>query len=167
MKYLAAFTACNLKIQKQLAPGNTLGGVGGYLTLPHRQRLLFHRDPAIAADFRPRKKEGKKGFGSGPPVARKSCCTSYKATLDETAQKKKPDVGVRASSRARKEQSQRTPKVKTVSECTVSPGFSRVGGKPGWLGESGKCCVSRQKPKCFWYFTPVLPVYVPSRKLPE
>jgi hypothetical protein len=28
-------------------------------------------------------------------------------------------------------------KVKTVSECMVSPGLSRVVGKAGWLGESG------------------------------
>ena len=30
-----------------------------------------------------------------------------------------------------------TPKVKTVSERKVWPGFSSVEGKAGWLGESG------------------------------
>ena len=41
-----------------------------------------------------------------------------------------------------------TPKLKTVSECKVWPGFRVVDGKAGWLGESGKCCVSKQKPAC-------------------
>jgi hypothetical protein len=60
-----------------------------------------------------------------------------------------------------------TPNVNVVVECIVSPGFSSVLGKSGWFGESGKCCVSRQKPECFSYFTPLQPVKVPSRKLPE
>jgi hypothetical protein len=60
-----------------------------------------------------------------------------------------------------------TPNVNVVVECIVSPGFRTVLGKSGWFGESGKCCVSRQNPECFSYFTPYLPVYVPSRKLPE
>jgi len=34
----------------------------------------------------------------------------------------------------------------TVFDLNVSPGFKIVLGKSGWFGESGKCCVSRQKP---------------------
>ncbi len=60
-----------------------------------------------------------------------------------------------------------TPKVNVVVEWKVWPGLSSVEGKLDWLGESGKCCVSRQKPACFWYGTPWRPVKVPSRKLPE
>ena len=30
------------------------------------------------------------------------------------------------------------------------PGFSSVVGNFGWFGESGKCCVSRQKPQRRW-----------------
>jgi len=36
-------------------------------------------------------------------------------------------------------------KRKIVVDWKVSPGFNSVDGKFGWLGESGKCCVSRQK----------------------
>ena len=35
---------------------------------------------------------------------------------------------------------------KTVVCRYLSPGFSSVDGKFGWFGESGKCCVSKQKP---------------------
>jgi len=34
----------------------------------------------------------------------------------------------------------------TVFEWNDSPGFRIVVGKSGWFGESGKCCVSRQRP---------------------
>ena len=60
-----------------------------------------------------------------------------------------------------------TPNVNVVVECIVSPGLSSVLGKSGWFGESGKCCVSRQNPACFSYFTPCRPVKLPFRKLPE
>ena len=60
-----------------------------------------------------------------------------------------------------------TPKVNVVVECMVSPGRRTVLGKSGWFGESGKCCVSRQKPACFSYLMPCRPVKLPSRKLPE
>lgn len=36
--------------------------------------------------------------------------------------------------------------LKTVFSWKVSPGFKIVLGKSGWLGESGKCWVSRQRP---------------------
>lgn len=39
-----------------------------------------------------------------------------------------------------------TPKVKAVLVSYFSPGRSIVDGNFGWFGESGKCCVSRQKP---------------------
>ena len=42
-----------------------------------------------------------------------------------------------------------TPNRWTVSCRYVSPGRSTVEGNSGRLGESGKCCVSRQKPACF------------------
>jgi len=42
-------------------------------------------------------------------------------------------------------------------------GTQNRAGKLGWFGESGKCCVSRQKPVCFTYLTPWRPVKVPSR----
>ncbi len=42
---------------------------------------------------------------------------------------------------------QSTPKRYTVRDTYSSPGRSTVDGKPGWLGESGKCWVSRQKPE--------------------
>ena len=37
-------------------------------------------------------------------------------------------------------------KANTVFDWYRSPGRRIVDGKPGWLGESGKCCVSRQRP---------------------
>jgi hypothetical protein len=40
----------------------------------------------------------------------------------------------------------RTPNTQTVRDRYSSPGRSTVPGKAGWLGESGKCCVSRQNP---------------------
>ena len=59
------------------------------------------------------------------------------------------------------------PKANVVVERIVSFGRSRVVGKFPWLGESGKCCVSRQKPVRFSYFAPCRPVNMPLRKLPE
>ena len=55
-----------------------------------------------------------------------------------------------------------------VNRCTVvcvyvSPGRRTVDGNLGWLTESGKCCVSRQRPKFFAYFLPAFPVSEPSR----
>ena len=44
-----------------------------------------------------------------------------------------------------------TPNVKLVSDRNVCPGRSSVLGNWEWLGESGKCCVSRQNPACFRY----------------
>src|SRR5688572_22556283 len=41
---------------------------------------------------------------------------------------------------------QRVLKAYTVLDLYSSPGFSVVDGKEGLFGESGKCCVSRQKP---------------------
>ena len=38
------------------------------------------------------------------------------------------------------------PKANTVFDWYRSPGRRIVDGKAGWLGESGKCCVSRQRP---------------------
>ncbi len=37
--------------------------------------------------------------------------------------------------------------MKSVSEWKVVPGRRTVEGKDGSLGESGKCCVSKQKPE--------------------
>src|SRR5439155_18826708 len=37
--------------------------------------------------------------------------------------------------------------LKIVVSWKVSPGLSFVVGNSGWFGESGKCCVSRQKPE--------------------
>jgi hypothetical protein len=39
-----------------------------------------------------------------------------------------------------------TPNVKIVFERKGWPGRTTVDGKFEWLGESGKCCVSRQRP---------------------
>ncbi len=41
---------------------------------------------------------------------------------------------------------QRAENRKTVVDAKRSPGRSTTLGKPGWLGESGKCCVSRHRP---------------------
>ena len=60
-----------------------------------------------------------------------------------------------------------TPKANTVSERYSCPGRRMVEGNPGWFGESGKCCVSRQKPDRWPYTCPPFPMIVPSRKLPE
>jgi hypothetical protein len=60
-----------------------------------------------------------------------------------------------------------TPNVNTVRDANVSPGRSTVDGNAGWFGASGKCWVSRQKPKRFRYARPCLPVMLPSRKLAE
>jgi len=57
-------------------------------------------------------------------------------------------------------------KAYTVSVWYTSPGLRIVEGKSGLLGESGKCCVSRQKPERLAYVLPFFPVTVPSRKLP-
>src|SRR5690606_41695418 len=51
----------------------------------------------------------------------------------------------------------RTPNRKTVVEVKVSPGRRTVDGNDGWFGESGKCCVSRQKPACRGYVRPPRP----------
>ncbi len=59
-----------------------------------------------------------------------------------------------------------TEKRKMVVDRYSSPGRSTVLGNCGWFGESGKCCVSRQKPKRCSYFWPDGPVKLPSRKLP-
>ena len=40
---------------------------------------------------------------------------------------------------------------------TSAPGFRTVDANCGWLGESGKCCVSRQKPDRLAYTLPPLP----------
>jgi hypothetical protein len=39
----------------------------------------------------------------------------------------------------------RVENLKIVFDRNVSPGFRIVEGNAGWFGESGKCCVSRQK----------------------
>src|SRR5262245_12832724 len=59
-----------------------------------------------------------------------------------------------------------TPKAKTVLDAYSCPGFTIVVGKFALFGESGKCCVSRQKPLRRGYASPLLPVSFPSRKLP-
>ena len=59
-----------------------------------------------------------------------------------------------------------TENVNTVRDVYVFPGLKIVDGKLGWLGESGKCCVSRQKPNRRLYRWPPLPVSVPSKKFP-
>jgi hypothetical protein len=55
-----------------------------------------------------------------------------------------------------------TVKVKVVVERNVWPGRNTVVGNLGSLGESGKCCVSRQKPECFVNDIP-RPTKLPSR----
>ena len=45
----------------------------------------------------------------------------------------------------------------TVFDRYVSPGRRIVDGKFGWFGESGKCCVSRQKPLRARVAVPLLP----------
>jgi hypothetical protein len=41
---------------------------------------------------------------------------------------------------------QNLPNGKTVDELNTCPGLSTVLRKLGWLGESGKCCVSKVYP---------------------
>ena len=57
--------------------------------------------------------------------------------------------------------------VKTVFDRNGWPGRTTVDGKFEWLGESGKCCVSRHKPNRWLYTRPDLPTADPSRKFPE
>lgn len=66
---------------------------------------------------------------------------NFPAYLFEPQHRDAPFCEARAS-----EARYRTPVVKTVRERYVSPGRSVVVGKLGLFGESGKCCVSRQKP---------------------
>src|SRR5207237_2461588 len=58
-----------------------------------------------------------------------------------------------------------TENLKTVVLSKVSRGRSTTDGKFGLLIESGKCCVSRQKPPKRGYWTPPPPVIEPSRPL--
>jgi hypothetical protein len=48
----------------------------------------------------------------------------------------------------------------------VAPAASVVDGKLGWLGEFGKCWVSKVYPAPCRYALPLMPVSVPFRKLP-
>ena len=41
-----------------------------------------------------------------------------------------------------------TPNLKIVSDSNGFPGRKTVDGNCGLFGESGKCCVSRQMPRC-------------------
>src|SRR2546428_4663587 len=54
-----------------------------------------------------------------------------------------------------------TENLKTVVLSKVSRGRSTTDGKFGLLIESGKCCVSRQKPPKRGYWTPPTPVIEP------
>jgi len=53
----------------------------------------------------------------------------------------------------------------TVRDVYSAPGRRMVDGKPGWLGESGKCWVSSASPERRAYGRPSLPG-TPVRKLP-
>jgi hypothetical protein len=58
MKYLAVITVCNPKIQKQLAPGNTLGGAGGTQPFLSGNASCFHRDLQVPLlDVQPQQME--------------------------------------------------------------------------------------------------------------
>src|SRR5256885_3780603 len=60
-----------------------------------------------------------------------------------------------------------TENLKTVVLSKTSRGRSTTDGKFGLLIESGKCCVSRQKPPKRGYWTPPTPAIEPSRPLAE
>src|SRR4029077_1467281 len=60
-----------------------------------------------------------------------------------------------------------TPNRYMVRERYSSAGRRIVDGNAGWLGESGKCCVSMAKPERWAYARPPFPRSVPSKKLPE
>src|SRR2546423_849008 len=56
-----------------------------------------------------------------------------------------------------------TSNANTVRELYSSSGRSTTGGNARWFGESGKCCVSRQKPARWPYRRPFFPRILPSR----
>jgi hypothetical protein len=57
-----------------------------------------------------------------------------------------PPSACRAEPAATRYRSYSVPKLNTVLLWNSCPGRSTVDGKAGWLGESGKCCVSRANP---------------------